>query len=155
VYVITVPATIVMTILLLSLVRHVKNKTFFTHTVIFIVLNWFYRMIKDTYDSGPVGIKVAIAVILYPIIVVASVFLFPVTIAIAVWLSVRKVKDIQTIQEGTSKIREGNLQYVIEVNGKGEFAKLAENINGIREGLHEAVHNELKNERMKTELITN
>src|SRR5699024_526346 len=42
-----------------------------------------------------------------------------------------------------------------DIDGKGEFATLATNINGINENFKQAVHNELKNERMKTELITN
>src|SRR5690606_28249604 len=37
----------------------------------------------------------------------------------------------------------------------GEFAELAENINSITDGLEKAVENELKSERLKTELITN
>src|SRR5690625_2665833 len=52
-------------------------------------------------------------------------------------------------------MKEGNLHHHIDIDGKGEFATLASNINGINEGFKQAVHNELKNERMKTELITN
>src|SRR5699024_3400538 len=67
----------------------------------------------------------------------------------------KKVKDFQKIQDGAKIMREGNLQSQIDIAGKGEFARLATNINGINEGFKQAVHNELKNERMKTELITN
>ena len=43
----------------------------------------------------------------------------------------------------------------IDVDGKGEFARLAANINSITDGLKKAVDSELKSERLKTELITN
>ena len=65
------------------------------------------------------------------------------------------MKNFNKVQEGAKLMKEGNLHHYIDIDGKGEFAKLATNINGINEGFKQAVHNELKNERMKTELITN
>lgn len=41
------------------------------------------------------------------------------------------------------------------MSGNGEMARLAANINTITDGLKKAVDNELKSERLKTELITN
>src|SRR5699024_8812174 len=96
-----------------------------------------------------------LVVIIYPIIMSATLFFFPITIGVAVWLSHKKVKDFQKIQDGAKIMREGNLQHRIDIDDKGEFATLAANINGINEGFKQAVHNELKNELMKTELITN
>src|SRR5699024_10250138 len=107
------------------------------------------------YDSGSTGMKIALIVIFYPIITAASLFFFPLIIGLALWLSHKKVKDFQKIQDGANIMRQGNLQHRINVDSKGEFATLAANINGINEGFKQAVHNELKNERMKTELITN
>src|SRR5690625_4922535 len=142
-------------VLLLSLVRHVKNKTFFKHTLLFVFLHWLSRFNKDIYDSDSVGTKVVVIVILYPIITVASLIFFPITISVAAWLALKKVKDFNKIQVGAKMMRDGHLQHRIEVDGKGELAILAANINQINEGFKQAVHNELKNERMKTELITN
>lgn len=140
---------------LLSIIRHMKNKTFFSHSIIYLTCRWLYRFVKDIYDSGSVGMKVVIAVIVYPIIAAATLFFFPITIGVAVWLSLRQVKNFNKVQEGAKLMKEGNLQHYIDIDGKGEFATLAANINGINEGFKQAVHNELKNERMKTELITN
>jgi signal transduction histidine kinase len=47
------------------------------------------------------------------------------------------------------------LNYKIDVPGDGEFAMLAADINSITDGLNKAVENEIKSERMKSELITN
>lgn len=142
-------------ILLLSIIRHMKNKTFFKHSILYIVLHWLYTLVQDMYHSGSTGMKVIIIVIIYPLITAATLFLFPITIGVAVWLALRKVKDFQNIQDGAKMMRAGNVQHHIDINGKGELATLAADINGINEGFKQAVYNELKNERMKTELITN
>ncbi|MBU5595104.1 HAMP domain-containing histidine kinase [Amphibacillus sp. MSJ-3] len=155
IYAITLPVMAILMILLLSLTRHLKNKTFFKHSLFYTIVHGLYLFVKDIYDSGSVGIKVVIIVILYPIITTASLFFFPITIGLAVWFALKQVKKFKQIQEGTQLMKEGNLQHQINLEGKGEFAKLASNINRINEGFKQAVHNELKNERMKTELITN
>lgn len=155
IYLITLPLLALFVILFLSLIRHIKNKTFFSHTVLYITFRWLYRLIKDIYDSGSVGVKVVLVVILYPIITALTVYFFPITIAVAVWIALKKVKAFRKIQDGAKLMSEGNLHHHIDIDGKGEFATLAANINGINQGFKQAVHNELKNERMKTELITN
>lgn len=155
VYSITLLCVAICTLLLLSLIRHIKNKTFFSHSLLYIAVRWFYQFVKDIYDSGSVGMKIVVVVIVYPIITAATLFFFPITIGVAVWLALKKVKTFNKIQAGAKMMREGNLQHHIDIDGDGEFATLASNINGINEGFKQAVHNELKNERMKTELITN
>ena len=67
----------------------------------------------------------------------------------------KKVKAFKAVEEGVDKIKAGNLHHRIEIDGKGEFGRLASNINSITEGLNKAVESELKSERLKTELITN
>ncbi|MDO4339073.1 MAG: HAMP domain-containing sensor histidine kinase [Eubacteriales bacterium] len=60
------------------------------------------------------------------------------------------------ILEGLKRITEGELQYKIPLDRlTGEQKTMAEYINHIGEGLDAAVESSLKNERMKTELITN
>ncbi len=154
-YSVTLPFVAIFVILLLSMIRHMKNKTFFNHSVVYITFRWLYQFVKDIYDSGSVGMKIVIVVILYPFITVATLYFFPITIGVAVWLALKQVKNFNKIQDGAKLMKEGNLQHYIGIDGKGELAKLASNINGINEGFKQAVHNELKNERMKTELITN
>ena len=81
--------------------------------------------------------------------------MFPITIGVAAWFAFKKVKSFQAIKEGVEKIKDGDLHHRIDVEGKGEFARLAGNINSITDGLKKAVDSELKSERLKTELITN
>ena len=59
------------------------------------------------------------------------------------------------VKQGITEVASGNLEYKINLPGDGEFERLAEKVNSIADAQQIAVSNELKNERMKTELITN
>ncbi|OEH86392.1 two-component sensor histidine kinase [Desulfuribacillus stibiiarsenatis] len=152
---ITVPFAIVGLVLVLSVVKHFKNKSFIKHTLIFSLIYKIVTFVGDVYRSGSVGVKTVLIVIGYPILVALTFFMFPVTIGLAAWFAYKKIKSFNAIQEGVETIKDGNLHYRIEVGGKGEFGRLASNINSITDGLKNAVDNELKSERLKTELITN
>lgn len=68
----------------------------------------------------------------------------------------RKAEGREIILKGLKKITDGDLQYKIPSEKlTGEQKMIAEYINRIGEGLDAAVENSVKNERMKTELITN
>lgn len=155
----TFPVTLVIAagglILVLSLVKHLKNGTLIKNTIIFTIFYSIFKFIRDIYDSGSVGVKIVLIVIGYPILVAATFFMFPITIGAAAWLTQKKVKEFKAIKEGVQKVKDGDIHHTINISGKGEFAKLASDINSITDGLNKAVHNELKSERLKTELITN
>jgi signal transduction histidine kinase len=152
---ITFPIATAGLVLVLSLFKHLKNRTFFNHSLIYRILYHIVVFIKNVYDSGSIGIKTVLIVIGYPLLIAATFFMFPITIGVAAWFAFKKVKSFRAIQEGVDKIKAGDLHHRIEVAGKGEFSKLASNINSISEGLEKAVEGELKSERLKTELITN
>lgn len=60
------------------------------------------------------------------------------------------------VMEGISKISEGDLEYKIaEQELRGDNKKLAQSVNTIGEGLHRAVDESMKNERLQADLITN
>ncbi|MDQ0974809.1 signal transduction histidine kinase [Neobacillus niacini] len=155
VFPITIPIAAAGFALVLSVVRHIKNKTFFTHTLIYRLIHLIVTFVRNVYDSGSVGVKTVLLVIGYPLLVAATFFIFPVTLGIAAWFAYKRVKSFTAIQEGVARIKDGDIQHSIDVGGKGEFAKLASNINSITDGLKKAVNSELKSERLKTELITN
>ncbi|MEL7564551.1 MAG: HAMP domain-containing sensor histidine kinase [Dehalobacterium sp.] len=142
-------------VLVLSLVKNIKNRNLFKHSLIYIIFYKLFRFIKDVYDSGSVAVKVLLVVIVYPIIAAVTFFMFPITIGAAVWFAHKKVKEFNAIKEGVMKAKEGDIHYRIDVPGNGEFAMLASDINSITDGLNKAVANEIKSERLKTELITN
>ena len=62
----------------------------------------------------------------------------------------------EKLKKGIEEIAFGNMEYQIPLQGlRGENLKLAEMINGIANGFHMAVEEAMKNERLKTDLITN
>lgn len=66
------------------------------------------------------------------------------------------IRDINKLTKGVEEITKGDLEYKIENDkASGIFKELTDGINHIGDGLKAAVETSLKDERMKTELITN
>lgn len=151
----TVPILGIALLLILSLVKHIKNRTLLQHTLIYQMLKKAFLGVKSVFDSGSIGVKVVLLVIGYPVVVAATFFIFPITTGLAAWFALKKVKSFKLIKEGVEQIKNGNLHHRIEVDGKGELSHLAANINSITDGLKKSVDSEIKSERLKTELITN
>lgn len=152
---ISIPIAALGFLLILSLVKHIKNRTLFKHSFIYWLISKLVFFIGDIYKNGNLAVKTVLIVVGYPLLVAATFFIFPVTLGVAAWFALKKVKSFHAIKLGVENIKNGDKYHHIDVNGKGEFADLAENINTITDGLKKAVHNELKSERLKTELITN
>lgn len=74
---------------------------------------------------------------------------------IGVVYSIKKSVDILKINESLKKINEGDLNYDIVKNGGSEVIDLIDNITKIKDGYEVAVEDKLKNEKLKTELISN
>ncbi len=151
----SIPFFIVALTLILSIIKHIKNRTLLKHTLIYLLLSKLFAFIKNVYNSGSNGVKTVLLVVGYPIAIAVTFFIFPITIGIAAWFTYKQVKKFNAIKEGVEQIKAGDFHHRIEVDGKGEFASLSNNINTITDGLKTAVNRELKSERMKTELITN
>ncbi|WP_341479406.1 HAMP domain-containing sensor histidine kinase [Clostridium gasigenes] len=69
--------------------------------------------------------------------------------------TVKKTLDIAMINEGLKKLNDGNLDYDIDDIGQKEVKELVDNINQIKDGYKIAVNEKVKNEKLKTELISN
>jgi len=68
----------------------------------------------------------------------------------------RRNAEMKDIVEGINRIREGDAAFQLDVNKlHGESKELAEAVNNIGEGIRKAVETSMKDERMKTDLITN
>ncbi|MGN0438591.1 MAG: sensor histidine kinase [Lachnospiraceae bacterium] len=66
------------------------------------------------------------------------------------------VRDTNALIRGVEQIVKGDLDYKVKTDEKfGIYKELTNNINHIGDGLKAAVETSLKDERMKTELITN
>lgn len=145
--------------LFLSVVRHIKNSTLIKHTLIYEILSHAVKVTVTIVAGGPLMLK-SIAAVLALVGVTyyaatKALVLIPIIAIGAAYYVFTKVKKFQIIQEGFKIAKSGNYDYKISLEGKGEFNDLAENLNDITSGLKIAVQNEVKSERLKTELITN
>lgn len=73
----------------------------------------------------------------------------------ALYLFVRRSAYLNEILMSTEKMAKGTLQEEIKVKGKSPFAKHAEHLNQLRQGVQISMNEQAKSERLKTELITN
>ena len=79
---------------------------------------------------------------------------------IALGIITRKVGKLAEIRAGVIEVKSGNLTHKItvkedEYGPKTDLDKLASDINHISEATNAAVQNEIKNQRLKTDLISN
>lgn len=137
-------------------------------SVIVEKLSQTWRCCKETYYNIKGTRKLLIVFVIYLVLefiimveLMASphmefVIAFCILQIVALVLVVRVVKDIDKLTNGVKEITQGNLDSKVEINEKlSVFDDLANGINHIGDGLKNAVETSLKDERMKTELITN
>ncbi len=74
---------------------------------------------------------------------------------LALIYGIKKTLDICVVNEALRKVNEGNLQDEIKLKGSPVIKELAENINLIKAGYKEILEEGVKNEKLKTELISN
>ncbi len=86
--------------------------------------------------------------------IVAFAFMMVIVLAAAVYLRNRLI-GFEKIREGVEKICGGDTDHKIEGCPEGVLLCMADDINGIGDGMREAVEKGIKSERMKSELITN
>ncbi|MHB9927989.1 histidine kinase [Clostridium botulinum] len=67
----------------------------------------------------------------------------------------KKADYLNEILKATEEMSYGNLDYVIKENGESALGKMAHNINNMKDGYKKSLEEQVKSERLKTELITN
>ena len=160
----------------LSLVRRIKAKSLWRDSLLRHILIWIRKIFSKFGDilvflsSNTIsriktivlfGGFVFLQFILTGVVLdgggsVVSLFLLIVMDCMVLYYLLKKAWGREQILEGLKKITDGELQHKIPTEKlSGEQAIMADYINHIGEGLDAAVENSLKNERMKTELITN
>ena len=142
--------------LLLSLVRKIKARVFFRKSLIGLLVLWIYGAIRTIYDGGSTQRKV---VLLALGICVLSAFtpLAPFVFVAILILSARWIRRYDQVRQGIDEARQGNFNHRIPVEEgeTGELAWMARSINEISDASKAAVEKEVRNQRLKTELISN
>ena len=75
--------------------------------------------------------------------------------AAAAWFLLSRINGFECVVEALRRLRGGELEYKLENMPAGVFSEMAEDINSLGDGMQTALQNEIRAERMKSELITN
>lgn len=159
--------------LTLSAARRVKAHNFWNTSLLRKLWSRFHKKSKGFFQNktgtqkffvvfvGYVVIEVLIVLVLisdnfFNLSVMLLFFVFLALQVVAAIKIYHVIQDIQRLTSGVVEITEGNLDSKVTViKSSGLFAELVDGINHIGDGLKKAVETSLKDERMKTELITN
>ncbi len=141
--------------IVLSWVKKLKARCFWRHT---LVGGLFIGISDVIRDSREVQVKVIGLLLIGALLSATWIGLIAVA-AFIIFFVPKQVKKYLAIRDGVEEVKKGNLDYKIPVtatgNKSGELDRLAESINEISAATSIAVANELKNQRMKTDLISN
>ncbi|MDR1136516.1 MAG: HAMP domain-containing histidine kinase [Clostridiales Family XIII bacterium] len=141
---------------LLSCIRNMKAGTFIRTTIIGKLCILFYRGAHRVFDrQNPMTKLVVVALAL--ILLSATVVLAPVMLVLVLIFAPRWLEKYAAVKKGVDEVRNGNLSWQIPVadDAHSEFDELARGINEISNASGVAIRNELKNQRLKTDLISN
>lgn len=144
----------------LSLVRRIRAKTLWKNSLVRAVLNFVKRAAGSRHDTMTAGILTA-GYIGLQLLAVASrsvpvIFLALLADLAALWFILTGAMAKGRIRKGIEEIASGNLAYRIDLTGlRGAERHMAEKVNDIGGGLNRAVDEAMRNERLKTDLITN
>lgn len=144
-------ATSVGLALILSCIRKIKAGEFAGMSLCSLI---FRRLYTEVYKGGSTMRKVVLIAVLICLLS-ATMFLAPVIFIVILVFAPKWVHKYDRIKEGIKEMNGGNFDYKIQVEGDDELDQLAEGINKIAEATSIAVQNELTNQRMKTDLISN
>ncbi|MCI6012165.1 MAG: HAMP domain-containing histidine kinase [Firmicutes bacterium] len=161
-------ASILLTVLFfLPLVKKLKAHQFWEKSLLGGIWLWIYRGLKHFFDGLIRAFRenrstmTKVMVVLIGGAVLSATWIgFPVVIVLIVVFAPRLVRKFTAVQTGAAQVRNGNLNWKIPVESdshgvRGELDRLAADINAISDATEIAVKNELKNQRLKTELISN
>ncbi|HFL2424394.1 TPA: histidine kinase dimerization/phospho-acceptor domain-containing protein [Clostridioides difficile] len=146
---------------------YLENKMcIFKTSIIVRVILWLIKTVREVSNAIK-KVSLARKVIVIVIISLALIMaistrsigmglLFSICIFLGFTIYITKrLSYLSYVIEGTERIKKGELDYKIKITGNDNFTFLAENINNIGEGLDRAIEEQVKSERMKSDLITN
>ena len=149
-------------VLLETIVKRLKTHTFIETTFVY----WIYKQIKEMMENTKVSLRVSILFIGFIIANWLIYVLFRRSVIGAICLMIlyvltfsaiiRGIVAFKKLKKALEEIYKGNTDIHLDTSKfKGEMKQIAIYINDIAGGLSNAVAEQLKSERLKTELITN
>ena len=157
--------------LTLSLVRIVKNRSFARQCWCVRFVRWCRRGVREStrklmhlltrdYKTRNVlllffGYTVVLEFFAVVFGAAGVVFLGTGWFLAAGYFLARRIHGFERIVDALHRMRGGDMESRLTDMPEGVFAAMAEDINSLGDGMQAAVQNEIRAERMKTELITN
>ena len=144
----------------LSLIRRIRAKVLWKGSLIWAVMDFMKRVTGSRHDTLAAGLLTS-GVIVLQLLAIASrsvpvIFLALLADLAALWFILTGAMAKGRIRKGIEEIASGNLAYRIDLTGlRGTDRHMAEKVNDIGGGLNRAVDEAMRNERLKTDLITN
>lgn len=146
----------------LSLVRRIKAGTLWKNSILRWLCGFVRKVIRHMNEVWRIVVALLAVLFLHFLVLESggSVFLFAllmfaVDVLVAVYM-IQQAIGRNRLGAGIEKIAAGEVDYKIPLDGlKGGQRDIAGKINTIGEGLDAAVEASMKNERLKTDLITN
>lgn len=135
---------------LMPQVRRIKTHTFWSG---FLCLRGA-GYVWNQWKRGSLFAKVISAAILIPLLCLPLITI-PFVIAGLLYAGTRFAERLNVVCDGAKRIRAGETDTQIEVKGGHELKQLADDLNGISDGLNRAVETAVQSERLKSELISN
>lgn len=143
-----------------SLIKRIKGRNLWKNSLLRVIVRFIYKI----YDNRKKTTKTVLLLCGFFLVQgIAVLFRNEVTMLLVLLADVGVFYVVlnglllkEKLKKGIEEIALGNMEYQIPLQGlRGENLKLAEMINGIANGFHMAVEEAMKNERLKTDLITN
>ena len=143
----------------LSLVKRIKARTLWKNSV----LRWVGHLFRVFWENRRSTTKITLGYMGFMLLQlllatghpVFVLFVLAMDVAVFAYLLKSAIAK-QRIKFGIQRIASGDVNYKIPIgNMVKEDTEIVQNINHIGEGIHNAVEANMKNERLKTDLITN
>ncbi len=88
-------------------------------------------------------------------VIVTPAALLMLVCAVLIWRLHRLWTDFGAVADQAAAVRAGELERELALQKNSDLSRLADDLNHIRQGLHQAVEERTRSERMKVELVTN
>ncbi len=145
----------------ISLVRRIKGKCLWKDSLCRMIISFTATVFNERSITAKAAIILGIFIVLqWLTLATGGITLFVLLLlaadAAVIYVVLSSAIAKGRIKKGIEEISSGNMSYQIPLEGlRGSNRVLAEKLNDIGTGLNKAVEEGMKNERLKTDLITN
>ena len=136
---------------LLAIVKKLKAHCFWKRTLPGILFTYLYHTCEKSPHTFAKVMIIAVTAVLVSATGYGAII---VLILLFIFIPCHILRFTE-ISKSTEKISKGDLKGRIPIRGTGDLDRLAANINSLADSKDAAVRNELKNQRLKTDLISN